>query len=89
MKTVAERILVIRHSLQCYLYGWCSFIPLAGIPVSVLALLSFRKARAAGAGEWNPARVYLNWGIMLAALGGFISTAVFGLLIFTVIKSIE
>jgi hypothetical protein len=76
-----ERIRMLEDSLRCYAYGWCSFIPLVGLPLLVLTLIKFQKTRVRAAGEWNAASRYLNWGVILASIGGFLSALWFGLII--------
>jgi hypothetical protein len=89
MKTAAERADVIERSLRCFTYGWCSFIPVIGVAMFVLAVLSFQKARILNSGEWNPAVRYLHWGMLLALVGGFVSILAFGLMIFGFLNSIK
>ena len=88
MRTPSERVEIIEGSLTCFAYGWCSFLPVIGLALFVLALLRFQKVRLLTAGEWNPAIRYLNWGMILASIGGFISAVLFAALVFSVFAAI-
>ena len=46
-----------------------SFIPLLGLGFGALALYHFCRVYFQGKADWNPARVYLYWGMVLAILG--------------------
>ncbi|MBA4148689.1 MAG: hypothetical protein H0X66_11295 [Verrucomicrobia bacterium] len=84
MKTPAERILAINRSLRCFAMGWCSLLPPLGIFIFPFALVTFQRARIDTSGEWNPASRYLNWGMILAAIGGCISAVVTALIVWRV-----
>ncbi len=88
MKSPAERIRLIEDSLACWVYGWCSFIPLLGIPFLVLATRKFHQTRIEIENEWNPGSRYLNWGMILAVLGGLLSLIQYGLVFVGILKSL-
>ncbi|PYI87311.1 MAG: hypothetical protein DME26_06625 [Verrucomicrobia bacterium] len=80
-----NRIAVIERSLRCFGYGLIGLIPVLGFPLAVLTVVHFQKARLAAAAEWNPASAYLNWGLVLAALGCGATIVLFGLFLVALI----
>jgi hypothetical protein len=78
MNSPAERLQIIEDSMTCMAHGFCSLIPLLGIPYFVLAIKRYHRVRIASSGEWNPGARYAFWGMVLASIGGFISTLLYG-----------
>jgi hypothetical protein len=78
------RIKILEQSLRCFRIGWFSLVPLLGLPFFILALRLYQEVRLDSAGSWNAARTYLNWGALLACLGGLQSLMIFGWLFYLV-----
>lgn len=89
MKSPEERILAINRSLRCFAMGWCSLLPPFGIVLFPIALVTFSRTRIDTSGQWNPASRYLNWGMILATIGGFISLVAVCFKIWRILKSFE
>ena len=81
MQASTERILVMEQSLRCFVFGLLGLIPGFGAAFGALSVIVFFKARLRAADQWNPARVYLNWGFGLATWGLFQSLVLVGWLI--------
>ena len=89
MKTPEERILAIERSLRCFTLGWCSLLPPFGVILLPIALVTFQQVRIDMIGEWNPAGRYLNWGMILACIGGGISAILVAILVFATLASLQ
>ena len=75
-----EQITLIRKSLQIFICGILSFLPVVGFVPAVYAVGSAVKLGRRFRGEWNPAANYLNLGVALALVS--IGVTVLGALIF-------
>jgi hypothetical protein len=64
-----DRIIVIRKSLTAFVCGIIGFLPFIGCIPAIYALICWAQIRLKHGYEWNPASVYLNWGVWLAVLG--------------------
>lgn len=65
----ALRIWLMRRSLFTFVWGIFSLLPVIGIFFSLGVLVSWVRMRPYRTREWNPAVVYLRWGIGLCLLG--------------------
>ena len=63
----------IERSLRCFWYSLAGLVPIFGLPLAIHALISSLRCRRAMQGPWNPARAYLDWALVLAAMGIFVS----------------
>jgi hypothetical protein len=79
-----DKVEAIQCSLRCFITGLFGLLPLLGIPFAVVALVNYFKVRGGFAGQWNPARRYLIWGVT-AALGGTFLTLVIAVVLASVI----
>jgi hypothetical protein len=64
-----DRIGVMKDSLRCFGFGLASLIPVLGVPMALLALYFFVRARTTAGEEWNAAEPYLKGGRALACAG--------------------
>ncbi len=69
MNEVARRIEVLTGSLRCFVLGWCSLVPLLGLPFGAWAVVVFWKTRGRHTESPNPARAYLAGGLALGLMG--------------------
>ena len=76
------KIKMLERSLQCFVCGLIGLLPVIGFPMSLLALISYRRVCVAQRGVWNAAKGYLVWGFIFAAVGLLISLGVFGVVLF-------
>lgn len=81
-----DRIRVIERSLVCFVCGWLSFIPLAGIIPAIRAVRLYRQVRAEVGQNWNPADRYLFFGYVLAWVGSLITVIPLGLALSLLLK---
>lgn len=63
-----DRIELIRRSFRCFTFGLLGLIPLLGLTVAGLALGEFIRTNRRAAGQWNPARAQLHWGLAFACI---------------------
>lgn len=82
-----DRVRVIERSLECFMMGWLSLMPVAGIFAAVRAIIIYQQARIEAGKEWNPARRYLIAGFALSWLGSLISIIIAGVAFVMVIKA--
>ena len=73
MSDPRAKIEQMERSLQCFVCGWLSLLPLLGLPFGIGAVALYTRVRLRAAGEPNPARRYLRWGLILGLLGVVIS----------------
>ena len=76
------KIKMLERSLQCFVCGLIGLLPVIGFPLSLLALISYRRVCVGQRGMWNAAKRYLVWGFILAAVGLVTSLVVFGAVLF-------
>ena len=81
-ETSLVKIKMLERSLQCFVCGLLGLLPVIGFPMSLLALISYRRVCVARRGVWNAARSYLIWGFIFAGLGLLISLGVLGAVFF-------
>ena len=62
------RILLAERSLRVFVVGIVSLVPVAGLPLAPIALITGVKTCLAGRGRWNPGRRHVRIGICLAGL---------------------
>ena len=79
------KLRTIELSMRCFVFGLVSLIPILGLPLSVLALVTFRKLLSESAGQWNPAKYYWIWGAILGGIGGLISVLAFGAILVSLV----
>lgn len=65
----ALRIWLMRRSLFTFVWGIFSLLPVIGFSLGLGVLAYWVCMRPYRTREWNPAVVYLRWGIGLALLG--------------------
>ncbi len=68
-----DRITAIRKSLNAFVCGMFSLLPVLGLIPAVWTFWSWNAVRLGYADEWNPAGRYLHWGIIMALVGLLIS----------------
>jgi hypothetical protein len=73
MSDPVARIELMERSLQCFVFGWLSLLPLLGLPFGIGAVAVYARVRFRASRERNPARRYLIWGLVLGLLGVVIS----------------
>ena len=81
-----DRVRVIERSLECFMMGWLSLMPIAGIFAAVRAVIVYQQARIEAGKEWNPARRYLIAGFVLSCMGSLLSIIIAGMAFVMVIK---
>ena len=76
----ADRIQLVRRSLNIFLCGLGGFIPIIGFIPALVAIVRAVRLHARFQNEWNPAAAYVTAGVTLAlfslgisALGGAIA----------------
>ena len=89
MKSPEHRIRMLEESLACFVHGWLSLIPIAGLAFAFLGIRSCTRVRMESAGQWNAAQPYLTTGMILAAIGGLLSALEFGLVMLSLWKSAD
>ncbi len=81
-QTSPAKIKMLEGSLQCFVCGLIGLLPVIGFPLSVLALISYRRVCVEQRGLWNAGQTYLVWGFAFGAAGIVISLSVFGVVLF-------
>jgi hypothetical protein len=81
-----NQIRTIELSLRCFVFSVLGLIPLVGLPMSVLALACYRQQLREGGQAWNPAGVYLAWGVILGVWGSLMSSLVCGLILMALLR---
>jgi hypothetical protein len=79
-----DRADLIRTSLRCFMMGLFGMLPVIGIPMAIMAMVDYCRAKSGRGIEWNPAQRYLSWGLALAVF----SFLLWGLLALVVINLI-
>jgi hypothetical protein len=74
-----DKIELIQSSLRCFWSGVTGCVPVLGLPFAVHAVWKFSQTSRAAAGQWNPARPYLLWGVTLGVIG--VLLAILGLIL--------
>lgn len=64
---------MLRRSLRCFVLGWWSLVPVAGLGLALLALVDFHAVVTRKGNLWNAARLRLTTGAVLAGVGLMIS----------------
>jgi len=64
-----DKVLVIERSLRCFVAGCLSVIPLLGVIPAIVAIVLGHLVREEAKGHWNPARLHLLCGTVLAWVG--------------------
>ncbi|MDB6025073.1 MAG: hypothetical protein JWM68_1296 [Verrucomicrobiales bacterium] len=88
MKTPEERIYIIQESMRCFVYSLCGFVPLVGILPAILSIVFYRRARIATGMDWNPARTYLRWGIVLAWFNLIVEVIILTVVIIAIVAAV-
>lgn len=76
----ADRIQLVRRSLNIFFCGLGGLIPIIGFIPAVVAVVRAVRLHARFRSEWNPAATYVTVGVTLALLGLGIS-AIGGLIV--------
>lgn len=79
---------MIRRSMRCFVLGWWSLMPLAGLIPAMLAFADFRAVVVGMGRRWNAGRKRLLLGAWLAGLGLLITLAVGALAALAILDSI-
>jgi hypothetical protein len=78
------KIKMLKHSLQCFVFGLIALVPVLGLPFGVLALVASGQVRAAQRQYWNAARAYWIWGLVLGAVGILLSLLLFSFFLYRI-----
>jgi hypothetical protein len=78
----SAKIKLLEGSLQCFVCGLIGLLPVIGFPLSVLALMSYRRVCVEQRGLWNAGQTYLVWGFVFGGAGIVISLTIFGVVLF-------
>ena len=84
--TPMELIRVVNRSIRCFVFRLLSFIPVLGLPMVVIAWIQGHIVLCRRGREWNAAQHYLRWGRVLALVGAFASSVLFGLILAGIVK---
>jgi len=69
MTSPADRIILIRKSLNIFVCGMFGIVPIIGFIPALFAIVGAVRLSARFRREWNPADAYLRVGVTLALLG--------------------
>jgi hypothetical protein len=69
MNAAAEKIKMLKASLECFVCGLLSLLPVIGLPFGLAALVISGKVRVGQKKHWNVARSYWICGIVCATIG--------------------
>jgi hypothetical protein len=72
---------MLRRSMRCFVFGWWSLVPVAGIGLALLALTDFHAVVTRKGAMWNAARLRLTVGAILAGVGLLFSFVLVSILI--------
>jgi hypothetical protein len=75
-----DRATAIRTSLTAFLCGLIGFLPVLGLLPAFYALRCWIRIRTRYRDEWNPAAVYLDWGVRLALFGVLLTALLVGVI---------
>jgi hypothetical protein len=78
----SAKILMLKSSLLCFVFGLLALLPVIGLPFALAALWTSGRVRVREKLFWNAARSYRIWGVVCAALGAVIWSVVDTILIF-------
>lgn len=76
------KLKMMKASTRCLGLGLLGLLPLIGVPFALLGLWSSFKARRLEKYFWNPAKPHRIIGLICAALGGLVWSAVDTILIY-------
>ena len=65
----AAKIQMLKSSMQCFVFGLLSLLPVIGLPFALAALWISGRVRVKEKRFWNAARPYRIWGVACAAVG--------------------
>lgn len=83
MNTIpAAKLKMMRSSLRCLTLGLLGLLPLIGVPFALAALWASYSARRIEKQFWNPAKPHRIVGLICAALGALLWSAVDTILIY-------
>jgi len=68
MRPPADRVMLIDKSLKVFVCGLFAVLPVIGLIPAVCAVTGAVRLGGRFRGEWNPAAVYVRWGVTLALL---------------------
>lgn len=69
-----DKIDVIQRSLRCFVCGLIALIPVVGMPFAVVAIGDFLRVNWDKGVIWNPAKRYLQTGLVCAVAGLLLET---------------
>ena len=78
----AAKIKMMKGSIRCLTLGLLGLLPLIGVPFALAALWSSYSARRMERQFWNPAKTHRILGLICAAVGALIWSAVDTILIY-------
>jgi hypothetical protein len=78
----AAKIKMMKGSIRCLTFGLLGLLPLIGVPFALAALWSSYSARRMERQFWNPAKPHRILGLICAAAGALIWSAVDTILIY-------
>ncbi len=63
-----EKIVMLRSSMRCFVYGLLGFLPVIGLPFAILSLWNSGRARVRERKYWNAAKAYRIWGVVFSTI---------------------
>lgn len=63
-----EKIVMLRCSMRCFVFGMIGFLPGIGVPFALVALWQGGRARVLEKRYWNAARPHRLWGGVCATV---------------------
>jgi len=78
----------IRKSLTGFVCGIFGFFPVLGFIPALYAVACWRKVHKQFRGQWNPARPYLQAGLLLATIGIISSLLILVIFLFVSLEMI-
>ena len=83
----AAKIRMMKASIRCLVLGLLGMLPLIGPPFALAAMLFSFRARREERRLWNPAKLHRIMGLVCAAIGALVWSAVDTILIFNACNS--
>ena len=88
MKTPEERIQIIGESMRCFAFSLAGFIPLVGIVSAIKAMVLYRRVSVSAGTDWNPAKTYLTWGLVLAWFNLIVQVIILAVFIIVIVATV-
>lgn len=83
----AVKLKMMKASIRCLAFGLLGLLPLIGVPFALAGLWASFSARRQERYFWNPARPHRIIGLICAAFGALIWSAVDTILIYNAVNS--